>query len=273
MTDRPKLSIIVPFYNEEESIRPLYAAIVAAIDPLAIRYEMVFVDDGRFAYGRERDVVQALQQYTLHDKLANDENLGKSKDGWKKWLYDLAPILPQNPDYLKENNFSRADTLNVIDYYLSNQLNHLIENWRGNNYQLIGDGVGRPGSEALHAATALKTPPGSVVPYLHANHIRVAGCRIKFIAAQRPQTGPVTDRRAGKVTDLVETARKFFLKPPQAELPRHTDNRITFWQTVLHENVNVIVDLDDAKSGSQEAHYGPTKRPAADACGLTTSHG
>ena len=42
----PKLSIIVPFYNEEESIGPLYAAIVAAIDPLQISYEMVFVDDG-----------------------------------------------------------------------------------------------------------------------------------------------------------------------------------------------------------------------------------
>ncbi len=46
VTDRPKLSIIVPFYNEEESIRPLYAAIIAAIDPLNISYEMVFVDDG-----------------------------------------------------------------------------------------------------------------------------------------------------------------------------------------------------------------------------------
>lgn len=43
---RLKLSIIVPFYNEEESIGPMYAAIVAAIDPLAIAYEMVFVDDG-----------------------------------------------------------------------------------------------------------------------------------------------------------------------------------------------------------------------------------
>ena len=43
---RPKLSIIVPFYNEEESIGPLYRAIVTAIDPLKITYEMVFVDDG-----------------------------------------------------------------------------------------------------------------------------------------------------------------------------------------------------------------------------------
>jgi len=54
---RPKLSIIVPFYNEEDSIRPLHAAIVTAVDPLGISYEMVFVDDGSkdrtFAVGVE----------------------------------------------------------------------------------------------------------------------------------------------------------------------------------------------------------------------------
>jgi glycosyltransferase involved in cell wall biosynthesis len=43
---RIRLSIIVPFYNEAESIEPMYRAIVAAMQPLDIPYEMVFVDDG-----------------------------------------------------------------------------------------------------------------------------------------------------------------------------------------------------------------------------------
>lgn len=42
----PKLSVIVPFYNEEESIQRLHAAIVDALTPLGIPFEMVFVDDG-----------------------------------------------------------------------------------------------------------------------------------------------------------------------------------------------------------------------------------
>jgi glycosyltransferase involved in cell wall biosynthesis len=42
----PKLSVIVPFYNEEDSIGPMHAAIVAAVEPLEIGFEMVFVDDG-----------------------------------------------------------------------------------------------------------------------------------------------------------------------------------------------------------------------------------
>jgi glycosyltransferase involved in cell wall biosynthesis len=46
MTSEPDLSVIVPFYNEEESIAAMHSAIVAAIEPLGIPFEMVFVDDG-----------------------------------------------------------------------------------------------------------------------------------------------------------------------------------------------------------------------------------
>lgn len=43
---RPRVSLIVPLYNEQESIRPLYAAIVQALGELGCSFEMVFVDDG-----------------------------------------------------------------------------------------------------------------------------------------------------------------------------------------------------------------------------------
>ncbi|MGH8137902.1 MAG: glycosyltransferase family 2 protein [Steroidobacteraceae bacterium] len=42
----PKVSVIVPFYNEQDSIAPLHEAIVNALVPLQIDFEMVFVDDG-----------------------------------------------------------------------------------------------------------------------------------------------------------------------------------------------------------------------------------
>jgi glycosyltransferase involved in cell wall biosynthesis len=42
----PELSVVVPLYNEEESLRPLYAAITRAVAPLGISFEIVFVDDG-----------------------------------------------------------------------------------------------------------------------------------------------------------------------------------------------------------------------------------
>jgi glycosyltransferase involved in cell wall biosynthesis len=46
MSPSPRLSVIVPFFNEEDSIGPLHAAVVKAAEPLKISFEMVFVDDG-----------------------------------------------------------------------------------------------------------------------------------------------------------------------------------------------------------------------------------
>jgi glycosyltransferase involved in cell wall biosynthesis len=40
------LSIIVPTFNEEDSVGPLYQATVAAIAPLDLAFEIIFVDDG-----------------------------------------------------------------------------------------------------------------------------------------------------------------------------------------------------------------------------------
>jgi glycosyltransferase involved in cell wall biosynthesis len=40
------LSVVVPLFNEEESVRPLYEAILKGVEPLGIRFEIVLVDDG-----------------------------------------------------------------------------------------------------------------------------------------------------------------------------------------------------------------------------------
>lgn len=42
----PELSIVVPLYNEEDNVRPLYEAIIAALTPLRTPFEIVLVDDG-----------------------------------------------------------------------------------------------------------------------------------------------------------------------------------------------------------------------------------
>ncbi len=40
------LSIIVPLYNEEDNIEPLYRATTQAVEPLGLAFEIIFVDDG-----------------------------------------------------------------------------------------------------------------------------------------------------------------------------------------------------------------------------------
>ncbi|SLN55313.1 Undecaprenyl-phosphate 4-deoxy-4-formamido-L-arabinose transferase [Oceanibacterium hippocampi] len=46
VTASPKLSVIVPLYNEEENVAPMHDAIVAALADGDLDYEIVFVDDG-----------------------------------------------------------------------------------------------------------------------------------------------------------------------------------------------------------------------------------
>ncbi|MGA2366046.1 MAG: glycosyltransferase family 2 protein [Steroidobacteraceae bacterium] len=46
MSIQPDLSIIVPLYNEEDSVAPLYAAIINAVAAFGVTFEIVLVDDG-----------------------------------------------------------------------------------------------------------------------------------------------------------------------------------------------------------------------------------
>lgn len=42
----PFLSVVVPVYNEEESLRPMHAALLAALEPWGKPFEVIYVDDG-----------------------------------------------------------------------------------------------------------------------------------------------------------------------------------------------------------------------------------
>lgn len=42
----PVVSIAFPVFNEAENIEALYRAVAAAVDPLGLSYEMIYVDDG-----------------------------------------------------------------------------------------------------------------------------------------------------------------------------------------------------------------------------------
>ena len=61
----PRLSVIVPFFNEEANIVPMHAAIVDAVAVLGIPFEMVFVDDGSRDATFERAVALARQDPRL----------------------------------------------------------------------------------------------------------------------------------------------------------------------------------------------------------------
>ena len=46
MTEKALISVVVPIFNEEESVEPLYGKLKQACNQLQTRYELIFVDDG-----------------------------------------------------------------------------------------------------------------------------------------------------------------------------------------------------------------------------------
>jgi glycosyltransferase involved in cell wall biosynthesis len=42
----PEISVVVPLFDEAATLRPLYAELCSALDPLGLAWEVVFVDDG-----------------------------------------------------------------------------------------------------------------------------------------------------------------------------------------------------------------------------------
>jgi undecaprenyl-phosphate 4-deoxy-4-formamido-L-arabinose transferase len=60
MANYPKLSVVIPVYNEEAVLPTLFARLYPALDALHIPYEIVFVNDG----SRDRSVALLRQQFS-----------------------------------------------------------------------------------------------------------------------------------------------------------------------------------------------------------------
>ncbi len=61
------VSIVVPLYNEEDNVQPLYKEIAEVMDAQSLRYEVIFIDDGSSdqTVKRMRDAVGSDPRVTL----------------------------------------------------------------------------------------------------------------------------------------------------------------------------------------------------------------
>jgi glycosyltransferase involved in cell wall biosynthesis len=76
----PRVSIVVPAYDEQDNLRPLRAAIKEAIDG-KIDYEVIFVDDG--SKDRTREVAREIAAEDARFRLvALAKNSGETAAGW-----------------------------------------------------------------------------------------------------------------------------------------------------------------------------------------------
>jgi undecaprenyl-phosphate 4-deoxy-4-formamido-L-arabinose transferase len=60
----PKLSVVIPVYNEEAVLPTLFARLYPALDALEVPFEIVFVNDG----SKDRSIALLRQQFSLRPK-------------------------------------------------------------------------------------------------------------------------------------------------------------------------------------------------------------
>ena len=73
----PDLSVVVPLYNEEESLKELHNQIRGTLGRMNLRYEILFIDDG--STDRSFQVLRELKRLDKHVKIIRlRRNYGKS---------------------------------------------------------------------------------------------------------------------------------------------------------------------------------------------------
>lgn len=91
-----RYSIVVPFYNEQENISPLYVKLTEVMDSIGERYELVFVDDGS-----KDKTFKVLSDIYEHDPRVNVVQLRRN--------FGQAPALKAGFD------FARGDVIISMD--------------------------------------------------------------------------------------------------------------------------------------------------------------
>jgi glycosyltransferase involved in cell wall biosynthesis len=56
----PSLSVVIPVYNEEDNLEPLWAELVLVLERLGEEFEVIFVDDG--SQDRSAEVIRSLRE-------------------------------------------------------------------------------------------------------------------------------------------------------------------------------------------------------------------
>jgi len=86
-----ELSVVIPVYNEEDNLEPLWAELAPALEPLGLLFEVIFVDDG--SRDRSAEIIRGFREADARVRLvrlktnagetaANDAGLKAARGRW-----------------------------------------------------------------------------------------------------------------------------------------------------------------------------------------------
>ena len=99
----PELSVVIPVYNEEENLRPLWEELRGVLDGLGLAFEAVFVDDG--SRDRSAEIIRGFREADRRVRLvrlkANAGETAATDAGFKAargtWIVVMDADLQNDP--------------------------------------------------------------------------------------------------------------------------------------------------------------------------------
>jgi len=102
MNENPELSVVIPVYNEQESLPTLFKRLYPALDKLGRNYEIIFIDDG----SADRSVAMLREQFEVRPDVTR--------------VVILQSNFGQHAAILAGFDQSRGDTVVTLDADLQN---------------------------------------------------------------------------------------------------------------------------------------------------------
>lgn len=131
--ESPKdLSILIPLYNEEESLPELCAWIDRVVKPMDLSFEIIFVDDG--STDRSWEVIQSLwEQYPVVRAFRFGRNYGKSAALDKAFAESNGQVVITMDADLQDS----PDEIPKLYEMVARQGFHLVSGWKQKRYDPI----------------------------------------------------------------------------------------------------------------------------------------
>ncbi|MGA1861521.1 glycosyltransferase family 2 protein [Deferribacter thermophilus] len=130
-----KISFVIPVYNEEENIRPLYNEITLVAKNLGYNYEILFVDDA--SKDKSLEIIKELSVVDSYVKyLSFKKNCGQSAAlyaGFQNASGDV--IITMDADLQNDPN----DIIEMIKYYPEYDV---VNGWRHNRQDSLSKKIG-----------------------------------------------------------------------------------------------------------------------------------
>ena len=145
--DAPRLSVVVPAYNEAESLPELHREIVAAMAPLGMTWEVIYVDDG--SRDGTDQVIETLCRDDAHARgILLARNFGKSAalaTGFKsvrgEFVCTLDADLQDDPSELPKLFAALDGGLDLVSGWKVKRLDPVTKRWPSKLFNAVTSSV------------------------------------------------------------------------------------------------------------------------------------